>query len=138
VGVKPALTLGEAHKLVDQLEKEIRLRLPQLRDVHTHIELASKDVRLSDHAGSETVAAVRREVERIVAKMPALSHPHNLIVRKERSGDERFFISLECTVRPDIPIGEAHDLASSLEGELHRRLQDVAEITVHLEPPDQD
>jgi len=138
VGVKPALTLGEAHKLVDQLEKEIRLRLPQLRDVHTHIELASKDVRLSDHAGAETVAAVRREVERAVAKMPALSYPHNLIVRKERSGDERFFISLECTVRPDIPIGEAHDLASSLEGELHRRLQDVAEITVHLEPPDQD
>lgn len=138
VGVRPDLTLGGAHKLVDQLEKEIRHRLPQLGDVHTHIELASSEVRLSDRAGAETVETVRREVERTVAELPALSNPHNLTVRRENSGDGKVYISLECFIKPDTPISEAHELASILEGELHKRLQNVAEITVHLEPPDQD
>jgi divalent metal cation (Fe/Co/Zn/Cd) transporter len=34
-------------------------------------------------------------------------------------------------------MAEAHHLASLLEQELSRRLPDVANVLVHLEPPDQ-
>lgn len=41
VGVDPLLTLGEAHELVDQLERDTQKRLPEIKWVHTHIELAT-------------------------------------------------------------------------------------------------
>jgi divalent metal cation (Fe/Co/Zn/Cd) transporter len=39
---------------------------------------------------------------------------------------------------PEVPIAQAHDLASQLEQELNRRLPEIANVSVHLEPPEID
>ena len=83
-------------------------------------------------------AQIRREVERAVAQMPSLSRPHNIRVRRNPADGNKIYLSLECTIAPDIPVTQAHFLASQLEQELGRRLVDVADVSVHLEPPDQD
>jgi divalent metal cation (Fe/Co/Zn/Cd) transporter len=70
--------------------------------------------------------------------MPALHYPHNITVRRERDSGDKLFISLECTVSPDTPVSDAHDLASYLEEELRRRFEDVAEVSIHLEPTGED
>ena len=44
VGVDPHLTLGEAHAQVDELERELYRRLPEVYEVHTHIEMAARQV----------------------------------------------------------------------------------------------
>lgn len=136
VGVDPNSTLGEAHSKVDRLEKEIRLRLPQVDDVHTHIELASKAILIADVVSDQVRAYVEGEVERVVKDIPALNYPHNIVIKRNREVGNMLFISLECTVTPETPITEAHDLASELEEELRRRLDQVAEVSVHLEPPE--
>jgi divalent metal cation (Fe/Co/Zn/Cd) transporter len=81
---------------------------------------------------------VRREIERVVAQYPALSRPHNIHLRRNPDDNYRLYIFLEAAISPDTPITEAHSLASQVELELSQRLPEVAEVSVHLEPPDQD
>lgn len=136
VGVDPLLSLGEAHALVDQLEREIQVRAPDVKGVHTHIELATDQVSEGDPATPEIEQKVRREVERVVAQNPALDHPHNLRVLRNPAAEDKLFISFECTIPPEISVAHAHYLASLIEQELSQRLEEVAEVSVHLEPPE--
>jgi cation diffusion facilitator family transporter len=133
VGVRPDLTLEAAHALVDRLEEEIQARLPQVQQVHTHIELADPNIQALDKASGDLEYNVRQEVEWAVQAIPGLDLPRNVQVRLDHSAPRKLLISLDCTVRPDIPVAEAHDLASRLEDELNRRLG-PAEVFVHLEP----
>ena len=137
VGVEPDLTLGQAHDKVDRLEREVRLRLPEVTGVQTHIELATTRVLIDNPESAEMQATVQQDVEQAVAQIPGLSLPHNLRLRRNPADDNKLYLSLECAVAPDTPITEAHHLASQLEQELSRRLPDVANVLVHLEPPDQ-
>lgn len=137
IGVDPNLTLGEAHELVDQLERDLQSRSPEVKGVHTHIELATDQVQQSSEEPLPVSDDLRDEVHRIVALMPQLSHPHNIRLRRNPADGNRIYLSLECSVEPDLPVTQAHQLASQLEGELNRQLAAVAEVSVHLEPPHQ-
>jgi divalent metal cation (Fe/Co/Zn/Cd) transporter len=134
VGVKPELTLAEAHGLVSKLEGEIRARLPDVQGVHTHIELADAHIQEFDRAPGDVERRVRREVERAAAGIPALETVRNIAVRRDHGGNGKLFVSLDCTVRPDLPVTQAHDLATQLERELNRRLNTAAEVSIHVEP----
>lgn len=136
VGVDPRLTLGQAHDLVDRLERELRQRSPEIKEVHTHIEMADLQVQEGDRAPEDVSQHVRREVEGIVEGMPALSSPHNVIVRRSRDGGDRYYVSLECATAPETPVALAHQLSHQLEQELKERLQGVVEVFVHVEPPE--
>jgi divalent metal cation (Fe/Co/Zn/Cd) transporter len=137
IGVDPQLTLGEAHALVDRLEQEVLKRLPELKGVHTHIELATTRVGQGEPASQELESQVRRVVEAAVVDFPPLSNPHNIQVRRDPAAGSRLFISLECSVPAELPVTEAHHLASRLEQELARRLGMDHEVSVHLEPPEE-
>lgn len=135
VGVDPHLTLGEAHELVDRLEAEMRLRAPQINSVHTHIEMADRHVQEGDRASHELEQRVRWEVVRIVDSIPSLNDPHNIIVRRNRGEGAGYSVSLECTIAPDTPVADAHQLSTLLERELSAQLDNVNDVFVHLEPP---
>lgn len=137
IGVDPQLSLGEAHELVDQLERIIQERLPEVRWVHTHIELATTQVQHISEESMQVSVEMRSIVERVVAGIPHLFTPHNIHLRRNPADGDRFYMSLECTVDPDLPVAEAHQLASQLENELSRRMQNVIDVSVHLEPHDQ-
>jgi cation diffusion facilitator family transporter len=137
VGVDPRLSLGEAHALVDQLEQDIPTRLPEVKWVHTHIELATTQVQQVSGSSIRVSSEVRAEVERVVADIPYLFNPHNIRLYRNPAEGNLIYMSLECTVEPDLPVTQAHQLASRLESELSRRLQDIADVSVHLEPHDQ-
>jgi cation diffusion facilitator family transporter len=135
VGVEPNLTLGEAHSLVDHMEEEIHARVPELRGIHTHIELASKSVQIEDLPTSELENEVMRAAQQAVAQFPGLSNPHNLRIHRDPGVDGEIFISLDCSIAAETPIIQAHHLASLLEEEISHRLEKVGDVSVHLEPP---
>jgi divalent metal cation (Fe/Co/Zn/Cd) transporter len=137
VGVDPRLSLSEAHELVDKLEQDIPIRLTEVKWVHTHIELATTQVQQVSGASIQVSSEMRSIVERAVADIPYLFNPHNIHLRRNPADSDLLYMSLECTVEPDLPVTQAHQLASQLESELSRRLQNVADISVHLEPHDQ-
>jgi divalent metal cation (Fe/Co/Zn/Cd) transporter len=76
-------------------------------------------------------------VEQIIANMPAIANPHNVIVRQAGDHSDRIHIFLECTISPNTPLPDAHDLSTEIERELISRLEGIADVFVHLEPPDQ-
>jgi divalent metal cation (Fe/Co/Zn/Cd) transporter len=80
---------------------------------------------------------VRSVVESTVAGIPHLVNPHNIRMRRNPADGNLIYMSLECTVEPDLPVTQAHQLASQLENELSRRLPDIADVSVHTEPHDQ-
>jgi cation diffusion facilitator family transporter len=137
VGVDPSLSLGEAHELVDRLEQDIPVRLPEVKWVHTHIELATTQVQQASEISIRVSSEMRSEVERAVAEIPHLFNPHNIRLHSNPADSDLLYMSLECTVEPDLPVTQAHQLASQLENEISRRLPDVADVSVHLEPHDQ-
>jgi cation diffusion facilitator family transporter len=134
VGVDPHLTLGEAHDQVDELERELYRRLPEVYEVRTHIEMATRQVEEGDRLPPDLEEQLKREIEQIVGQMPELAQPHNIAVRRNRDSQEGYFVSLECLIAADTPVSEAHHLSRVLEGELSRRLEGVSEVFVHLEP----
>lgn len=135
VGVDPELTLGEAHLLVDRLEENLHRRLPDVTEVRTHIEMAHRQVQEDQRAPLEFERMVKQEVAGVIANMPALDNPHNILVRQDRTNSGQYFVSLECNVAPETPVTDAHHLSTILERELTQRLEGVAEVFVHLEPP---
>lgn len=135
VGVDPRLTLGEAHNQVEQLAHTLRQRLPEISEVRTHIEMATRQVDEGDRVPAELESRVRMEIEEVVSKLPTVNQPHNIAVRHSRIQPGGYFVSLECTVAPDTPVSEAHQLSKILEQELTKRLEGVAEVLVHMEPP---
>jgi cation diffusion facilitator family transporter len=137
VGVDPSLSLGEAHELVDRLEQDIPVRLPEVKWVHTHIELATTQVQQASEISIRVSSEMRSEVERAVADIPHLFNPHNIHLHSNPADSNLLYMSVECTVEPDLPVTQAHQLASQLENEISRRLPDVADVSVHLEPHDQ-
>ncbi len=137
-GVDPELTLGEAHLLVDRLEANLHRRLPDVREVRTHIEMAHREVQEDQRAPLEFERLVQQEVARVIAGMPDLDNPHNIVVRRDRADSERYFISLECYIAAETPVADAHHLSTVLERDLTQRLAGVAEVFVHLEPPQSD
>jgi cation diffusion facilitator family transporter len=138
VGVDPQYTLGQAHARVDRLEQLVLERLPQVSGVHTHIELATTQVAVDDPQDAVLERRVREVVDAAIAGFPALSRPHNLWLRRNPADGDKVYLFLECAIAPETPVVQAHRLASQLEEELSRRLEEVAEVSVHLEPPDQD
>lgn len=137
VGVEPTLSLGEAHALVDQLEGEVHIRLPEVKWVHTHIELAPTKVQPTIEGSIQVTSQMRLVIERAVAEIPHLFNPHNIHLRRNPAEGDRLYMSLECTVAPELPVPQAHQLASQLEQELISRLDEVTDVSVHLEPYDQ-
>jgi cation diffusion facilitator family transporter len=136
IGVDPNLTLGEAHELVDQLERDIQLRSSEVKGVHTHIELATTQVQQSIEEPIAVSDELRMDVERVVAQIPQLSNAHNIHLRRNPADGNSVYLSLECSIEPDLPVTQAHQLASQLEQELNRQLANVTDVSVHLEPPD--
>lgn len=135
VGVDPQLTLGQAHDQVERLEVELRARLPEVKEVRTHIEMAQRAVQEEDRAPREFERQVSLVIDQIVKEMPMLDDPHNVIVRKNLSDGKGYSVSLECTVAPETPVTEAHHISSVLERKISERLEGIAEVFVHLEPP---
>jgi divalent metal cation (Fe/Co/Zn/Cd) transporter len=70
--------------------------------------------------------------------MPQLSNPHNIRLHRNPADGNSVYLSLECSVEPDLPVTQAHQLASQLEQELNRQLVSITDVSVHLEPPDKD
>ncbi|MEZ4678842.1 MAG: cation diffusion facilitator family transporter [Caldilineaceae bacterium] len=131
VGVDPNLTLAVAHDRVDQLERMLLERLPQLTTIHSHLEPANADVlptaRVSAGLHQRVVSAVDAAAEEI----PHLHDPHDIHVRQVEG---RLFITVEALVDGTLSLAEAHDLSTQLQEAIRARVPNVGEALVHLEP----
>ena len=130
VEVDESLTLQEAHALVSHLEDEVRLLVPNVAEVTSHIEPAGQESAEGALPG-DVSELTRREVERIATEEVGAAGFHEVSVR---SAGGELSISLHVFVDDQSPIRQAHDLSTQLETRLRREIPNVGRVLVHVEP----
>lgn len=133
VGVDPALSVGEAHALVDRLEQACRERLPQLTACLSHIELYTPEILAGAQASDALHTRVAAAVAAALQRTPGLALPHNLSVRQNAG---QLMVSFEVVADAQLPIAAAHALTSQLETDLRNHFPHLGEVLIHVEPYD--
>jgi cation diffusion facilitator family transporter len=127
--VDDKLSVREAHRQVSGFEESLRLAVPSLHRVVTHIEPV---VRQAQAAPATPVdqEALRRAMEDVRSgEVPFAAHD---VVLRRLQGE--LDLSFHCLVDDGLPIGEAHALTERVEKALRARLPDLGRVTIHVEP----
>ncbi|MEM1797967.1 MAG: cation-efflux pump [Candidatus Jordarchaeales archaeon] len=121
------MNLEKAHEVADRLEKEIQARVEEVREVNVHIEPSEERATSSTDVKGDVELEVREVVERMVGEGSCCKV-------SVRETDGKLNIYVDCTLNGSTPIGEAHRLAVEVENELRKKIPNVEEVNVHMEP----
>jgi cation diffusion facilitator family transporter len=118
IGVSPDAAVGQGHAAADAVEEAVQRALPD-SDVVVHVEPAEDEAALRErvHAAALTVQRVR-EV-------------HNLRLVAVDGGVQ---VALHLKLPGQLPLEDAHDVASQVELAIGRAVPEVVSVQTHLEP----
>ncbi|MEA2269242.1 MAG: hypothetical protein QOC64_1852 [Solirubrobacteraceae bacterium] len=123
------LALGEAHAVVERLERTLREAVPELRNVHTHIEPLAD----TDHAtrpDGDEVAAAREAIDEVVSRLTGRAP----VKVRFRDADRGRVALIDVLLPADQPLPSAHRRAGDIEEAVRRRCPELADVIVHTEP----
>jgi cation diffusion facilitator family transporter len=123
------LSLTEAHDVVERLESRVRAEVPELRNVHTHIEPLSR----TDWARkppSDDTASERAAIEETVKRVTG-ANPSDVSFR---DGERGRIALVTITLPGEQPLPSAHRHAGAIEEAVRERCPSLADVIVHTEP----
>jgi cation diffusion facilitator family transporter len=129
VKLPPGLPLREAHALVSKLETAIHEAVPEVRDIHTHIEPLAETDRARRPSLRE-VADQRAVIEEVVERLTG-APPGRVRFRDAESGR---IALVDIELPADQPLRSAHRRAGEIEEEVRERCPDLVDVLVHTEP----
>jgi cation diffusion facilitator family transporter len=135
VEVPADLTLVQAHDRVSQLELAVREELPQVLDIHSHIEPLAAPVAPVEEMRPEAEQALRKQIDAILDGIPGLRGVARLHVRPCPDG---YDIAMDCVADPELPVSEAHRLADQVEKAIQAGIPRICRVLVHVEPEGED
>jgi cation diffusion facilitator family transporter len=118
IGVPPGAAVGQGHAAADAVEAAVHEALPQ-SDVVVHVE----------PQGDE--AALRERALAAAQAVPQVREIHNLSVVRTDGGAE---LSLHLKLPGDLPLDDAHTVATAVERAITDALPEVVSVQTHLEP----
>ena len=118
IGVSPGAAVGQGHAAADAVEAAVHRALPD-SDVVVHVE-----PRLDEAAVRERALAAAQRVQRV-------REIHNLSVLRVGPRTE---VSLHLKLPGDLPLEEAHDVATQVERAIVEAVPEVSAVQTHLEP----
>ena len=130
--VDEKLTLREAHALADRVEREIYRQLPQVTQVHTHIEILGREVVPAAEL-DELERALEAHLRDAPYQFPDLIDCHEVQVREVEG---KILASCHATLDGSLPITRVHDLTQQLEARTLRHFPQLSRLTIHTEPPE--
>lgn len=122
-------TLSQAHAQASRLEDEIRAQRPEVAEVSTHIEPASLTNTQCDKLPDD--AQVVHQVREVALRVAGVQDCHEVQVRRVAG---KLFLTLHCTLAAQLPVEQAHDVATLIEERLRRECSGIEDVTVHVEP----
>ncbi len=126
------LTVIEAHNRITELEKALSRESPQLDSIIIHIEpVGDKEERQTVKPASSQ--DMQDEVKKLSAQLPRVIDCHNISVFYYGA---ELSISFHCTLAPNLPIRDAHELTIEMENILRERFSQLRRVIIHVEPPD--
>jgi cation diffusion facilitator family transporter len=118
IGVPPGAAVGQGHAAADAVEAAVHGALPE-SDVVVHVEPQLD----SSALGERALAAAQR--------VPRVREIHNVAVLRVGGATE---VSLHLKLPGDLPLDEAHRVASEVEREIVASVPEVDAVQTHLEP----
>ena len=128
--MEPALPLSAAHDRATELERAIERELPEVHDVNVHIEPLQTRVGSAKEA-PDAQTDVEEKLREIVRATPGVLGCHAVEVRRL---DQNMIVTVHCTLRPGLPVAEAHDITERIELALRKRLRRNVVVNIHPEP----
>jgi divalent metal cation (Fe/Co/Zn/Cd) transporter len=125
------LDLGAAHDIACAGEAAIVAAVPEVSDVHTHIEPLATGAEGAEPRRSD-VADEERVVRDIVRGLTG----GEAEALRFRSGDDGLVVLLTVRLPGRPTLDEAHGVASELERRIRARAPAIDEVIVHTEPGD--
>jgi cation diffusion facilitator family transporter len=123
------LALGQAHAVVERLEAALHDAVPELRDVHTHIEPLS-DTGWATRPDRDEVAEARATIRDVVTRCTGRA-PARISFRDAERGRVAL---IDVLLPADQPLPSAHRRAGDIEEAIRRRCPELADVIVHTEP----
>lgn len=128
------LTVMEAHSRITALENALKNESPELDSIIIHIEpVGDKEVR--QKASPASSKDVQDEIKKLSVKLPRVIDCHNISIF--HYGNE-LSVSFHCTLAPNLPILEAHELTIEMESLLREHFTQLKRVIIHVEPPEPD
>jgi len=118
------MTLTEAHDTAEQLEEAIRVAVPELDSVQTHLEP------LTEVSEGKEVLGDAPAVERIVREATG-TQPRELRFQRTDAGLVAF---LTLGLDAGSSLDDAHSQASEIEARIRAEAPEIADVVVHTEP----
>lgn len=118
IGVSPGAAVGQGHAAADEVEEAVHRALPN-SDVVVHVE-----PRTDEEALRERVHAAALGVRRV-------REVHNVRVVTVDGGVE---VGLHIKLPGELPLADAHEVASEVERAIGQALPSVVSVRTHLEP----
>ena len=124
--VDPELSVEEAHKIAENIERRMQAEIKPLENVTVHVEPSGIAVPAAQVDESQLKNAVYE-----VAKGIAENMRIKRIVTYAAEGKR--YINIDCCFTEKIQVKEAHRIASQVEKETKERFANAV-VTVHMEP----
>jgi cation diffusion facilitator family transporter len=118
IGVSPDAAVGQGHAAADAVEEAVQNALPK-SDVVVHVEPAVDE------------AALRERVHAAALSVPGVREVHNLRVVRL---DDGLQVALHLKLPGELPLEEAHEIASRVERAIGSSVPEVISVQTHLEP----
>ena len=134
VEVPADLTLREGHDRVSRLEDAVRGELPQVSDIHSHIEPIPAAVTPAAWPAPMNAAGdaeLQARIEAIVSGVPGLHGVHGIHILPAADG---YDVVLHCHADPEMLVAEAHRLAEEAEKGIHAQVDGLSQVLIHVEP----
>jgi cation diffusion facilitator family transporter len=129
VKLPPGQPLEEAHEVVSRLETAIRRAVPEVRDIHTHMEpLADTDWarRPTPREVADQAAVIDDVVERLTGSPP--------IAVSFRDAEAGRILLLDIVLPGEQPLRVAHRRAGEVEEAVRLQCPELVDVIVHTEP----
>jgi cation diffusion facilitator family transporter len=118
IGVPPGAAVGQGHAAADAVEEAVHGALPE-SDVVVHVEPRQDE------------SALRERVLAAAQRVPRVREIHNLTVLRVGNATEA---SLHLKLPGDLPLEEAHEVATEVERAIVDSVPEVDAVQTHLEP----
>jgi cation diffusion facilitator family transporter len=118
IGVPPGAAVGQGHAAADAVEEAVHGALPE-SDVVVHVEPRQDE------------SALRERVLAAAQRVPRVREIHNLTVLSVGDATEA---SLHLKLPGDLPLEEAHEVATEVERAIVDSVPEVDAVQTHLEP----
>lgn len=123
------LSLKDAHDRVTALEAEMRVDVPEISSILTHIESEPATIEAGDAIVRDP--ALERRLKATAAEFPDVLDMHEIEIKRVRG---RLYVSCHCTFSDELPLSRVHDIQTDLEIRFKQDAPELFRVLIHPEP----